>query len=139
MKCSWWTQHRQHEAIVPVGRMKAYNTLLDHYRRSSRSFHLLREDGNSLIEFCRGYRAMSIAGIGSERLFKHRVVIRLVDMAEHQTSISWAICLNIFGFQVASNAIIEECKQLAHNLAEQHAGPVSSEAAPSASLDEPSA
>ena len=119
MRFSLWTQKWQHEATVAISQDEAFHALLEHYRKSSKSFRLLNEAGNSSFEFSRGYTLMSVMGIGSERLLKHRVTVQLSQAAEETTSVKWLIDLKIFGLQVCSNAIIEECKQLTDELAKQ--------------------
>ncbi len=113
MGFSFWSHKCQYEATLTLPQAKAYHALLEYYRNSSRSFHLLDHPGESSLEFTRGSLLMSITGMGSECKFKHRITVILNQASTDTTLVKWSIDMKNCGFQVGSNAIIEECKRLA--------------------------
>ena len=117
MKISGWRQHWGHKEIVSLSPEQTYKVLLKHYRQSSKSFTLEKEDFPSGFSFHRGNVLFSALGLGSELWCKHNVDIEIDKTAEGQTQILWNIDLKLFGLQVGQNAITKECKEVVRQIA----------------------
>jgi UDP-N-acetylmuramyl pentapeptide synthase len=110
MKFSWWTQYWRHSGTFSSSRKEVLERLLKYYQSSSKSFRLISRDENSL-RFARGHKWVSIIGLGSEKWAYHVIDVKATDL-DNQVRVEWDIDLKVFGFQFASNAIVEECKML---------------------------
>jgi hypothetical protein len=110
MKFSFWTQKYKYEDEIRTNHNDVVDKLIAYYQSTSKSFKLLNKE-EELFEFSRGYKWMSVCGLGSEKLFFHTVLVKLSPTKEGY-KIEWDIILNIFGLQAFSNAIIKECKTI---------------------------
>ena len=116
MKISVWNQYWEHKEIVALSSGQVYEGLLKHYKQSSKTFKLDRENFPSGLSFHRGNVLFSIFLVGSELKFKHYVDVNIQETEEGKTQIIWNINLKLCGFQVGENALIEECKEVVKNI-----------------------
>jgi len=112
MKLSFWNQHYEYSGEIASSQEEAYKKLFDFYQKSSKSFVLSNENHYSSFRFRRGNILMSMIGVGSELWFRHEIEVAFIQKEEKVTKIEWKINLKVFGAQVGSNAIIEECKRI---------------------------
>jgi hypothetical protein len=117
MRVSWWSQKWTHDEIIAASPEDAYSQLLQYYKRSARSFVLESEVPGECFSFWRGNKLMSLLGLGSERWFKHHIEVSVQGSNSGESEVSWNIDLKIFGLQAGTNAIIEECQQIARQVA----------------------
>lgn len=117
MKISAWNQYWEHEEVIDASHKNTFNKLLDYYKQSSKSFILDNEDMTNNFSFHRGSTLCSALGLGSELWFKHYVNVNIEETGNGKTKIHWNINLKILGLQIGKNAIIEECKKIAKQIA----------------------
>lgn len=117
MKISAWNQYWEHKEIVSLSPEQAYEGLIKHYNKSSKSFITIKENFSRGFSFHRGNAIVSVLGLGSELWCKHFVDVDIQEIEEGKTQIIWNINLKIFGLQVGKNAIIEECKEIVKKIA----------------------
>ncbi|MCB7129769.1 MAG: hypothetical protein J3T61_09560 [Candidatus Brocadiales bacterium] len=117
MRWSWWNQDWNHQATVGLSLAEAHDKLLAYYKKSSPSFTLEDNNPPSSFSFQRGYLLVSMLGLGSELWLKHFVDVEIERAADGESKITWHINLKVFGLQVGSNAIIDECEKIVEGLA----------------------
>ena len=111
MKLSAWNQYWEHKENVSFPAEKIYQELLKHYKQSSSSFALDKENFPQSFSFHRGNVLVSALGLGSELWFKHYIDVFFEETEEEGMQVLWKINLKLFGFQIGTNAIIKECKE----------------------------
>ena len=110
MKFSFWTQKWNYRDTVKGNAGAILEDFIEYYRKSSKTFELINKN-NNIFKFSRGRKWVSACGLGSEKWCYHIMEIDLKG-TDGLIEISWDIDLKLFGFQVANNALINECKKL---------------------------
>jgi len=117
MKISGWNQFWEHKETVSISPEQTYERLLNHYKQSSKSFVLDKENCSNGFRFHRGNALVSAFGLGSELWAKHYVDVDIQELEKGKTQIVWNINLKLLGLQAGKNAIIEECKEVVKQIA----------------------
>lgn len=116
MGLSFWNQYAKHREIVSLSPEGAYEALLEHYKQSSESFTLDKENFPRGFSFHRGKALVSALGCGNELGCKHYVDVDIEELDKDRTQILWNINLKLFGLQAGQNAIVEECKEVVRQI-----------------------
>ncbi|MDP6545642.1 MAG: hypothetical protein QGH60_16790 [Phycisphaerae bacterium] len=117
MGISLWNQYAEHKEIVSLSPEGAHEALLKHYKQSSKSFTLDKENFPRGFSFHRGNVLVSALGLGSELWCKHYVDVDIEELDKEKTQILWNINMKLFGLQAGQNAIVEECKEVVKQIA----------------------
>ncbi len=106
MKASALNLFWEHKEIINLSPEQTYESLLDYYKQSSKSFTLDRENFPMGFSFHRGSVLFSACGFGSELWCRHYVDVNIQAIEEDDTQILWNITLKLlFGLQYGKNAI----------------------------------
>jgi hypothetical protein len=120
MTFSLWTHQFKHAAVVHASVPGAIRILADHFKgRNHRSLSVDADSGVLRAE--RGSLWFSLLLPGPETWCRHAIDVTAANAGSGTVSIEFSITLNVCGFTVGKNAVLEECRDVEQRLFQRFA------------------